>query len=100
MVQEDEEEQDREQVTRLIHPAMHTHQEEEQDPIDQEEETDQEADTLAAIPAVAVQIQVHHHLQVQPLHSHQEEQVIQAALHRLHLQHHLQQVEQLTHGRH
>ena len=41
MVQE-EEEQAREQVIRLIHPAMHTQEEEEQVPIAQEEETHQE----------------------------------------------------------
>ena len=31
---------------------------------------------------------------------HQEDQVIQATLHLLHLQQHLQQVEQFTRGRH
>ena len=91
---QDEKEQAWEQVTCLIHPAMHTQEEEEQVPIAQEEEFHQEEIHLAAIQAVAVPIHVHRHLQVQNLHSHQEEQVIQAALHRLHLQQHLQPIEQ------
>ena len=89
-VQEEEEEQDQEQVTRLIHPAMHTQEEDEQVPIAQEEESHQEEDPLAAIQVMAVQIHLHRHLQVLPLHSHQEDQVIQAALHRLCLQQYLQ----------
>ena len=48
-----EEEQAREQVTRLIHPAMHTHKEEEQVPVAQEEESPQEETLLAAIQVVA-----------------------------------------------
>ena len=73
MVQE--EEQAREQVTRLIHPAMHT-QEEEQVPIAQEEESHQEEAPLVTIQATAVSIHHHCHLQVPHLRSRQEEQVL------------------------
>ena len=97
---QEEEEQAREQATRLIHPAMHTQEEGEQVPISQEEESHHEEDPLAAIQVVAVPIHLHRHLQVLHLRSHQEEQVIQAALHRLHLQQHLQRTEQSTRGHH
>ena len=83
----------------LTGPRCVNGEEEKQVPIAQEEEeSHQEEDPLAVIRAVAFLIHFHRHLQVLPLHSHQEEQVIQAALHRLHLQQHLQQIEQLTRG--
>ena len=58
--EEEEEEQGREQMTQLIHPAMHT-QEEEQVSIAQEEESHQETGPLATMQEVAVDLQDHHH---------------------------------------
>ena len=93
------EEQGREQVTSPIHPAIHTQEEEEQGPMAQEEDTHQEEDPPVVNQTAAVPFHVHHHLQVPHLRSNQEEQAIQAVLHRPHLQSHLHQVEQSTHGR-
>ena len=82
MVQE--EAQGQEQVTSPIHPAMHTQEEEVQGLITQEEDTPPGGGSQAI--QAAAPLQFHHHLQGPLLHSYQEEQVIQAVLHRQHLQ--------------
>ena len=88
-----------EQEIQLIQLAMHTQEEEVQVPIPQEGASHQEEAHPVVVQAVAVPNHLHHHLQVQPLRSHQEEQVRLAAIQHLlqHLQH-LQGIVLWIHG--
>ena len=86
------------QVTSPIQ-AIHTQEEEEQDPMRQEDKP-QEEGFQAVIQVVAAHVQFHHHLQAQLPRSNQEEQVIQVMLHQLHLQFQLHPADQLIHGHH